>query len=70
MFDPSHYVKAASAAKLARLSVPRIHQLRAAGTLPAVKTDAGFLFRAEDCLRLCRDRDRSRAISAVRRGQA
>jgi hypothetical protein len=65
-FDPAKYVKAACAARLARRSVPRIHQLRERGMLPAVWTDAGHLFAVADVLRYCRARDRRRALRTVR----
>jgi hypothetical protein len=67
MFDPTEYVKAASAAKLLKVSVPRIHQLRASRELPALATDAGHLFRVSDCLKLRRERERRRALP-TRRG--
>jgi hypothetical protein len=65
-FDPSQYLSAARAAARAGLSVPRIHQLRESGELPAVRTDAAFLFHVADVDRLRRVRERSRAMRKTR----
>jgi hypothetical protein len=65
--DLGEYVKAARAAKLSTYSVIRVHQLRAAGALAAVRSDLGWLFLKADCLKLRRNRERRRALP-TRRG--
>jgi hypothetical protein len=68
-FDPAKFVGATEAAKLLRVSLPRVFQLRDAGELRPLKTPVGQLFAIADCVNLRHARERRRALATLRRGK-